>query len=155
VEARMKKADALKKEYPAGIEGLREFLDEAKRIQSIQLVSSDRETIDFKKRQIIFKEGQRPQSLFYIQKGKVKVYRQNEEGKEFITGIYTEGEFFGYTPLLEEIVYEDTAEALEESEIMLVPRSDFNALINSDPSTAGKFIRMLANNLSDKEDQLL
>jgi CRP-like cAMP-binding protein len=155
VEARLKKSDALKKEYPAGIEGVREFLDEARRIQSIQLVSADRETIDFKKRQLIFKEGQRPQNLFYIQKGKVKVYRQNEEGKEFITGIYTEGDFFGYTPLLEEKVYEDTAEALEESEIMLIPRGDFNALINSDPTTASRFIHMLANNLSDKEEQLL
>jgi CRP-like cAMP-binding protein len=155
VEARLKKADALKREYPQGIEGVREFLEEARRIQSIQLVSADRETINYKKRQLIFKEGQRPQNLFYIQKGKVKVYRQNEEGKELITGIYTEGDFFGYTALLEEKAYDDNAEGLEESEIMLIPRSDFNLLINSDPTTAGKFIRMLANNLSDKEEQLL
>ena len=44
---------------------------------------------------------------------------------------------------------------LEESEIMLIPRGDFNALINSDPTTASRFIHMLANNLSDKEEQLL
>jgi len=155
VEARLRKAEALKRDYPEGIEGVREFLEEARRLQSIKLVSADRETINYKKRQLIFKEDQRPQNLFYIQKGKVKVYRQNEEGKEFITGIYKEGEFFGYTTLLEERSYEDSAEALEDSEIMLIPRTDFNALVNSDPETAGKFIRMLANNLSDKEEQLL
>ncbi len=66
-----------------------------------------------------------------------------------------EGDFFGFTPLLEESMYHDNAETLEDCEIMLIPRAEFFELISSDPTIASKFIKMLASNLSENEENLL
>ena len=65
------------------------------------------------------------------------------------------GDFIGYIALLEGSVYKDTAEALEETELAVIPKEDFEELINTNKDVAQKFIRMLAKNVSAKENQLL
>lgn len=100
-------------------------------------------------------EGQNPNDLFHIDKGWVKTYKVNYDGKELITGIHQEGDFLGYVPLLEEKPYNETAEALEEARITIIPRSDFLTLIYSSKDVARKFIKMLSNNLDEMENRLL
>ena len=80
---------------------------------------------------------------------------RNEEGKELITAIVKDGEFFGYTPMLEGKAYGDSAEAMEESEVMMIPKTEFDELINHDAHVSAQFIKMLANKLSDREDELV
>jgi CRP-like cAMP-binding protein len=155
IETRLRKSDALKKDFESSMEGVNEFLEQAKKIHSIKLISDDREVRNYSKRQVIYQEGGRPAYLYFVNKGKVKIYRRNDDGKELITAIIKNGEFFGYTPLLEGKVYDDSADALEESEIMMIPKSEFDELITHDPQVASQFIRMLANKLSGKEDELM
>jgi CRP/FNR family cyclic AMP-dependent transcriptional regulator len=69
--------------------------------------------------------------------------------------LYTEGDFFGYISLLEGTVHKENAESIEETELMLIPKTDFEDLINSSPATAKKFIGLLAKNLATKENHLL
>ena len=61
----------------------------------------------------------------------------------------------GYVALLEETVYKDTAAALEETELAVIPKEDFEKLVNNNKEVAQKFIRLLAKNISTKESQLL
>jgi CRP/FNR family cyclic AMP-dependent transcriptional regulator len=69
--------------------------------------------------------------------------------------LYNEGDFFGYVTLLEGTAHKENAETIEETELVLIPKKDFEELINSSPSTAKKFIGLLAKNLIEKEKQLL
>jgi CRP/FNR family transcriptional regulator, cyclic AMP receptor protein len=87
--------------------------------------------------------------------GKVKTYKSNDDGKELVTGLYTTGDFLGYIALLEGTAYKDTAEALEEAELAVIPREDFDELINKNAGVANRFIRLLAKNISEKEEHLL
>ena len=155
IETRLKRTDALKHDYETSIEGVNEFLQQAKKIHDLKLISDDREVRAYSKRQMIYEEKVRPMYLFFVNKGKVKIFRSNDEGKELITAIVKDGEFFGYSPLLEGKPYGDSAEALEESEIMMIPKTEFDELINHDQHVAAQFIRMLANKLSDKEEELV
>jgi CRP-like cAMP-binding protein/FixJ family two-component response regulator len=155
IETRLKRTEALKRDYETSIEGVNEFLEQAKKIHNLKLISGDREVRTYPKRQTIYEEETRPMYLFFVNKGKVKIFRRNDEGKELITAIMKDGEFFGYTTLLEGKAYEDSAEALEESEIMMIPKSEFDELINHDPQVATQFIKMLANRLSGQEDELV
>jgi CRP/FNR family cyclic AMP-dependent transcriptional regulator len=75
--------------------------------------------------------------------------------KEFVTDISIPGDFLGYTAILEEINYRETAEFLEDSELMIIPRKDFLELINNNNQVARQFIKLLARNVGDKEDRLL
>ncbi|WP_242674863.1 Crp/Fnr family transcriptional regulator [Niastella populi] len=109
----------------------------------------------FKKKQIIYTEGNHPSQLFYIKKGIVKTFKCNSEGKELITGIYGEGEFLGYVALLEETVYRDIAVAVEYAELAVIPKDEFELLMETDWQIARQFINMLARDISEKEKLLL
>ena len=122
IESRFRKSEMIKKEFGNNAEGIAHFFDSA---SQLKLISDDRETASYKKKAFVYSEGHRPVYLYYLIKGKIKTFRTNEDGKELITGMYKEGDFFGYIPLLEESIYRDTAEALENAEVMLIPKTDF------------------------------
>ncbi len=77
------------------------------------------------KKQVIYAEGDHPIRLYFLAKGKVKTYHTNKEGKYFITSFIQEGEFFGFVDILESQAYRESAEALEESQIISVSAADF------------------------------
>ena len=109
----------------------------------------------YKKKQRIFSEGNHPLRLYYVQKGMVKIYKTNNYGKELIVKIIGENEFFGYTELLLNSVYKVNADALEDSEIAAIPRNEFDDLMNSNHQVMHKFIKLIASNVTEKEEQLL
>lgn len=121
----------------------------------LEALKSERNTNTYKKKQVIYTAGNRASFLFYILKGKVKTSMLHDNGKELITGLYNEGDYLGYTTLLESGVYADQAEAMEDTELALIPRADFDELINSNPGVLKRFIQMLAKNMVEKEEQLL
>ena len=90
-----------------------------------------------------------------VESGKIKTIKTNEDGKELITGIYTDGDFFGYEALLKEINHEDSAEAIEESTIIQIPKTEFFDLLYTNRDVAQRFIQMLSKNVVDKEQQLI
>ena len=152
IESRFRKTDLMKKEFSNSVDGVSRFFDAA---SEVKLISEEREVVQYKKKAYIYNKGHRPAYLFYVMSGKVKTYRTNEDGKDFITGMYKEGDFFGYITLLEENTYTDIAQVLEDADIMLIPKVDFLHLVNSNPDISQKFIKLLANNVSDKEAQLV
>jgi len=117
--------------------------------------TEDRNTNKYKKKQVIYSEGNRPFQLFFIQKGKVKTYKINELAKELTVGLYSEGDFLGYIALMEGSSYRESAIAMEDTELAVIPRDDFDELINSSKEISQKFIKLLARNVSEKEEQLL
>jgi CRP-like cAMP-binding protein len=111
--------------------------------------------IEYKKKQVIYAEGQHPNKLYYIQAGKVKIFKTSDTGKELITGLLSAGDFFGHIPLIENVVYEEFAETLEESSIRVIPRKEFEELLTTNQEIALKVIKLLANNIAEKEHQLV
>ncbi len=136
-------------------EGVAEFFSKAREMKEFEKLSENRPVRTFHKKDVIFMEGQAPNELYYIEKGAVKTYKVNEEGKELITAIHHEGNFLGYLPLLEESTCNETAEALETSRIMLIPKTDFIHLLYNSKEVAHKFIKMLSNNLDEVENRLM
>jgi CRP-like cAMP-binding protein len=67
----------------------------------------------------------------------------HEDGKEYITDLYNEGDFFGYSALIEDAPYDPTALVLEEAEVLQIPREEFLQMIYSDITIAAKFIHII------------
>jgi CRP-like cAMP-binding protein/CheY-like chemotaxis protein len=155
IESRLKKAEILKTEYPKNIQGFNEFINEVKGLDVLSKLSADQKIRQYKKRETIFWEGSNPNGVFFISKGKVKTFKTNEDGKEFIIGLHNEGDFIGYHSLLEETVYNESANAMTDCELCLIPKEDFFSLIYKNSDVSRKFIKMLSNNLAEKEAGLL
>lgn len=155
IEGRMKKADLLKEEYTSGIEGVNKLLAATGSKDALEMLTADRDVNKYKKKQVVYNEGNRAARLFYVVKGKVKTYKTNDDGKELVVGLYNEGDFLGYVALLEASSYKETAEAMEDSELAIIPKADFDELMNNSSQVAKKFIQLLAKNVVEKEDHLL
>ncbi len=155
VESRLKKAEALQQQIAQGMEGMNQLLAVSSSEKALTSFVEGRHLDKYKKKQLIFTEGNHPNRLYYIQKGKVKLFKMNEDGKELIVSLHNEGDFFGYIALLEGTTYKVSAEAIEPSEIAAIPKGEFEELMNSNPEVAKKFIKLLASNVAEKEQQLL
>jgi len=155
IDSRLKKMELVKKNYEANAEGMRQMLDEFGGRKTLTDLTQDRNTNNYKKKQVIYMEGNHPSRLFYIVSGKVKTYKTNNDGKELTVGLFNDGDFLGYTALLEASAYKETAEAIEDTELAIIPKEEFESLINSSKEVTHKFIQLLAKNVSEKEEQLL
>lgn len=155
IELRLKKHSIAKKEFSPDLAGLNEFIDDARGLNELNQLSSDRSVKKFKKKEVIFYESNLPHGLFFINSGKVKTYKTNNDGKEYITGLFKAGDFIGYMALLEDTNYTESAMAMEESEICMIPKQDFFKLINSNRDVSNRFIKMMSNNLIEIEERLL
>lgn len=156
VDSRLKKIELLKKELTPGLEGLHHLLQASSNGPGVlQTLTQDRNVNCYKKKQIVYFEGNHPTRLFYVLKGKIKAFKRNEDGKQLVTELYSPGDFLGYIALLEGTIYNDTAEAMDNTELALIPKEDFEELLNNNKEVAQKFIRLLAKNVTEKETQLL
>jgi len=155
VEIRLKKAEVLQQRYAASAEGVNSFLDDARNAGLIGNLTSQYNTESYMRKQTLYQEGKRPRFLYYLVKGKVKAFRTHEDGKEYITDMFSEGDFMGYSSLLEDKNYDHSAVILEDAEVMQVPREDFLQMVYGDINVATKFIRIITQNVKEKEGRLL
>jgi DNA-binding response OmpR family regulator len=155
VDSRLKKVDLLKQELSPGIEGFQYLMQTSIHTDDLKELAEDRSVNKYKKKEIIYSEGNHPNRLYYVLKGKVKTYKSNDNGKELVTELFSAGDFLGYVAMLQASVYKDSAAALEETELAVIPREEFDTLINNNKEVAQKFIRLLAKNISERENQLV
>jgi len=155
VDSRIKKIELLKHDLAPGMEGLQHLMAVSLDKNALQPLIEGRNINRYKKKQVIYSEGNHPNRLYYVVKGKVKAYKTNDEGKEFVTELFSPGDFLGYIALLEGSVYNDTAATLEETELAVIPKEDFEELMNSSREVTQKFIQLLAHNVYDMETKLV
>lgn len=155
IESRLKKTEKLKQDFSKDAEGLNEFLQSAKDFEDLKKLADRSDIVAVRKKGEIYREASSPRGVYYVNKGKVKTFRTSDLGKEIITGLYKEGDFFGYLALLQEEKYSDTAEAIEDTELSLITKEDFFDLIYRNAQVSKKFIRMLTDNVRDREEHLL
>jgi CRP-like cAMP-binding protein len=155
IESRLRKKEVSKKQYSQDISGLDQLIVDANGEQELKNLTENREIRYFKKKTEIYREGNFPLYLYYVIKGKLKAFKTNDDGKEFIVNLYNPGDFIGYVDLIQETNFTDTTETLEDAEICLIPKKDFNNLLHQNPQVAQKFIQLLSKNIKDNEENLL
>ena len=115
----------------------------------------DRDVSYYKKKQVVFSEGNCARNLYFIKKGKIKTYQTNDYGKQLVVDLHSENDFIGYVPLIENTNYSETAEALEDTELVHIPKSDFNNIIKQNPDVMRLFFNLLTKSVSAKNNQMV
>jgi len=152
IESRLKKASQQQKNF---VEASQQRADEPGSINALKELVDNSAVNLYKKKRLIYDEGNHPVKLFYIQKGKIKTYKTNEDGKELTVGLYGEGDYVGYTAILEGTVYKETTEAIEATILSIVDREEFEKLLRTNKEVSQYFIQLLAQSVTDRERQLV
>ncbi|HQV05749.1 MAG: response regulator [Chitinophagaceae bacterium] len=155
IEVRLKKAAVLNNQYTASHEGINAFIKDVKSVGLIKQLADQYDIENFAKKQTLYQESKRPRYLYYLVKGKVKAFKTHEDGKDYITDLFTSGDFIGYPALIEDKNYDDSAIVMEDAEIMQIPKDDFLQMMYGNMDVATKFIKIITQNVKEKEDRLL
>ncbi|QNE38147.1 response regulator [Hymenobacter sp. NBH84] len=155
ITSRLNRFQHLKAEYNLQAEGLTEFLNDAQAVGNLESLSADRRVHTVRRKQDIYVEGDEPIRLYFLKSGRVKTVKTTNAGKELITGLYHPGDFFGYLSLLTQTAYDDSAVALDDAELVYIPKHDFLQLLTRNAEVGQQFIRLLAGRVSEREQQLL
>jgi len=108
---------------------------------------------NYRKDQIVFRQGDPSDAVFYIQSGKVKKTVVSEQGKEAVVAILDTGDFFGEGCLTGELLRLATVSALMNCAIARISKADITRVIHEEPAFAELFIaHLLARNSRVEED---
>ncbi len=81
---------------------------------------------------MIYNQGDAPRYFFQVKSGEVRIVNINEEGKEFIQGVFSEGTCFGEPALICNKPYPAAAFANKQTELYLLPRDAFFKLLEQE-----------------------
>lgn len=152
VERRLKRIEQFSGEFDRSESGLNSFLEQ---VDGIELLTREKRTKKFKKKDVLFYEEDYPNYLYFVISGKIKTTKMNIDGKDFVTGLFSEGDFFGFKEMIKGINYTVSASALEDCEVSLIRREDFLKLLYTSREVSEKFIQMLVGSVTEKQTELL
>ncbi|RFZ89942.1 response regulator [Mucilaginibacter conchicola] len=155
IETRLKKKEAREEFYKKPLDRLNNLFAKESGLAELKRIVAERKSRAFKKNQVIYYDGDKGNGLYIILSGKVKTMKLAEDGRELMTGIHITDDYLGVNAMLANEPYADTATALEDTQLCLIPKEQLDALISQYPDVAQRFINILANDVRDKEEQLL
>jgi CRP-like cAMP-binding protein len=109
----------------------------------------------YAKNQKIFSQGDVADTVFFIQKGKVKITVLSEHGKEAVVAIFTEGQFFGEACLEGAAIRTSTSHAMEECLLTSIAKPAMQAALGAEPGFSAFFITYLLSRNTRIEDDLI
>ncbi len=124
-------------------------------IEEIDKLSLSKGCAYYKKDQIIFRAEAYPHGLFCINRGKVKISKIGNEGKEQIVRLAREGDILGYRSLLSGEQYTASAFALEETDICYIPKETFFQILENNATLSIQFMKLLAFDLKEAEEKII
>lgn len=123
-------------------------------LEEIGNINSSKSNYPFRKGQIIFQEGNRPLGLYCVYKGKIKVYKYANDGKEQLIRVAKAGDFLGFSSLLTGKRYPVSAAAVTDSEVCLVPRAIVLDLFRNSRHFSEGLINLLTSTIKTSYEQM-
>jgi CRP/FNR family cyclic AMP-dependent transcriptional regulator len=121
-------------------------------------INGGRTVAEYRNHQVVYRQGDPADAVFYVQTGKAKITVFSEQGKEAVVAVLGPGDFFGEGCLAGQGLRLATVTVLAESAITRIPKAEIVSIIHTEPAFAELFIsHLLARNSrveADLVDQL-
>lgn len=155
IESRLHKKNKQKEFYTHGLKRLDEMVGNANDVKELKNLVELKKIRNIKKGQVIFYDGDSVQGLYLVLSGKIKAAKVSEDGREFLTGIYQNDEYFGIHDALVGNTHTEIAAAMEDSSICMLKKEQVDQVLNTYPMLAMQFIRLLSSSLKQKDEELV
>lgn len=123
-------------------------------LEELDKISQHTTTRTFPKNTVVINEGDDTDSLYLIDKGSVKVYLSNDNGKEVIINTLGAGEYFGELSILTAGKRSASVMTNENSVLTIIHKQSFKTLLLNHPSIAYTLIENLANRVRDLTENI-
>lgn len=107
-----------------------------------------------RKDEYIFWEGDPSNWLYVVSEGKVRVLKQSASGKDIILEIISSGDLFGGVAVLDKRPYPASAQAMEDSKILKLSRSNILKILDSYPTVAIDTVTYMGKRLRDAHEMM-
>src|ERR1700729_3299752 len=118
-------------------------------------VGTGKTILEFRKNQRVFEQGDVAETVYYIQKGKLKLTVVSEQGKEAVVAILEPGQFFGEGCMNGHKLRISTTTAMEDCLITAITKSAMIAAIHDEPKFSELFMAFLLTRNSRIEEDLI
>lgn len=108
----------------------------------------------YKKREIIFMEGDDCKGLYIIKSGRVKIVRSSATGKEQIIKILNPGDILGFEVFYDSQAYTNTSAAMEDCELCYIGKDTFFNILEKEPLIAKKLIISMGRELNHAYERI-
>ena len=116
-----------------------------------EVIAVKKETRAFKKGEIIFREGDAVQGIYFLNEGAVKVHQFWEEQKELIVRFATTGDVIGLRGIGADSVYPVSATALDDTKACFITNDFYEASLQANHSLTYKMMQLYATELQQAE----
>jgi CRP-like cAMP-binding protein/CheY-like chemotaxis protein len=156
IESRLGKKEKQQAFYSKTLQGIEQLVNQSTTgVNELQQLIGSRKVRQVKKRQVLYYDGDQPQGLYLVLQGSIKTIKLADDGRELMTGLYKPDDYLGVAALLANENYNEIAEAAEDASVCLLPKDSVLALVNRYPDVSNQFIKILSNNVREKEEQLI
>lgn len=97
---------------------------------------------------VILQEGAAGNGLAIILKGKVRIYKKDQNGEEHLLGVLKEGDFFGEMALLDTKTRSANVVALEDTTVLWMEFSTFQSFLDAHSPLIAKILTRMVVDLS-------
>lgn len=154
IESRLAKVAILKEEHASG--GLLSRHEDILDIDELKNFFSDEgEYFTYEEGDVIYAEGNHSNYIFLVEAGMVKTHRVEKNGRELITSISKDDDFFGYYSFTQNKIYKESATALKKTTAYGLSKDTLAGILKSNHKLAIELVEFLAEDLSGVREQLL
>jgi CRP/FNR family transcriptional regulator, cyclic AMP receptor protein len=112
-----------------------------------------RKVTEFKRKELIFSQGDPAKKVLYIQGGGVRLSVVNETGKEAVVAVLGRGDFFGEGCLAGQSIRMGSATAIAATTVLVIEKKEMIRVLHSEHTFSDRFISyMLSRNIRVEED---
>ena len=116
-------------------------------------VGAERAMVIYAKDQVVFAQGDRADSVFHLQKGKLKLTVVSNHGKEAVIALLAEGDFFGEGCLAGQSKRMSTATTMTDCVTVRLAKPEMVQVLHDEPVFAEQFLHyLLSRNIRIEED---
>lgn len=109
---------------------------------------------EWKKNSHVFLQGDSLENVYFINEGKIKIYKSDANGREQIVAILKKGEMFPHVGFFRQGAYPAFSEVLEPSTLVVVPISQFERVLVDNPELSIKVFKVLGEKIVDLQERL-
>lgn len=109
----------------------------------------------YKAGETIYEEGKQSNHFFFVDRGVVKSHQMDQHGKELITSVYKEGDFFGNLSFQKSSAYKEYATAMEDTRVYAVSKDELREILSKNNRITFDLIDVMGENISGIKEQLL